>query len=355
MAALTYESFTLREFEKAIAHVEAESLGLINGEYTFRIFLDGQSSLMIRSTVNAQRVSKPSNKDSIRVWLVDGNDKPLGSKIKRGINRTKDWQSRLNDKMIYLTMRRELVGDCLKCGKPIGAFKLKKDKNNLLAKCWDCNNSLGLLSEIKPGTAYFSKISHGETIQIEDKPKDNEISAADFIAEMVEVDNKAETPKSNTGFELSQYQKDIFEFVENSNSNGIVNAVAGSGKTTTNVMALELLPKTTKSIYAAFNKHIERDIATKAPQYVKVSTFHSWGLGNIRQNGSRLKINQYKLYDIIDNLRLKDNNYELKQSVSKLVSLLKSGLLEPTQKNILRLADDFCIDIELLLFQILLR
>ncbi len=201
MAALTYESFTLKEFEKAIAHVEAESLGFIDGEYTFRVSLDGQSGLMIRSTVNAQGFSRPSSKDSIRVWLVDNNDKPLGSKIKRGINRTKGWQNRLNDKMIYLTVRRELVGDCLECDKPIGAFKLKKDKNNLLAKCWDCNNSLGLLSEIKPGTAYFSKVSHGK---IEDEPKNNKISAADFIAEMVEVSDKIENPPSE--FQLNPEQ-----------------------------------------------------------------------------------------------------------------------------------------------------
>ncbi len=370
---LTYEPFTLKQFEEALKHGEAERLGLIDGEYTFRVTLDGQSGLMIRSTVNTQEVSKPSGKNSIRVWLVDSEDKPIGGKIGNWINRTAGWQDRLNDKMLQLTKRRELVGDCKECGKPIGVFKNKNSKK-LFAKCWDCKNSLGQLDSILPDTAYFSEASHNGVIQIKamdqasipkhpenqsfnpggtptpneiNVPKNDEVSAADFIAEMVETNNKIETPKLSTGFEPSQYQKDIFEFVESSNGNGIVNAVAGSGKTTTNVMALELLPKSTKAIYAAFNKHIERDIVTKAPQHVKVSTFHSWGLGNIRKNSSSgIRINQYKVWDIIDDLKLKSIDRELKGTISKLISLLKGGLLEPTQKNILRLADDFCIDIE---------
>ncbi len=305
--------------------------------------MDEQSGLMIRSSVNAQGVSKPSGKDSIRLWLINSEDKPLGSKIDSWTKRIPGWQDNLNDKILELAKRRELVGDCPKCDKPIGVYKVKmglsKNKGKLYAKCWNCDNWLGWLDEIKPDATYFSKTRHSRRGGTPIDKCAPSTPSSDFIANEIEV-------SSSVDFKPNQYQKDIFEFVKSSNDNGIVNAVAGSGKTTTNVMALELLPKSTKSIHAAFNKHIERDIEARVPQHVKVSTFHSWGLGNIRQNGARLKINQYKIYDIIDNLKLKDTNYELKQSVSKLISLLKGGLLEPTQKNILRLADDFCIDIE---------
>ncbi|HEC65153.1 MAG TPA: hypothetical protein ENI23_07665, partial [bacterium] len=43
-----------------------------------------------------------------------------------------------------------------------------------------------------PGTAYFSKSSHGQNEV--DKPKSNEVSAADFIAEMIEESNEIESP-----------------------------------------------------------------------------------------------------------------------------------------------------------------
>ncbi len=159
--AVTFESFTLEEFEEAIAHHSAKSLGFIDGEYSFRIPLDEQSGLIIRSSVNAQGVNKPSGKDSIRLWLVDSEDKPLGSKIDSWTKRIPGWRGNLNDKILELTKRRELVGDCPKCDKPIGIYK-NKNSNRLFARCWDCKNSLPPLDSIVPGTAYFSKTSHSQ-------------------------------------------------------------------------------------------------------------------------------------------------------------------------------------------------
>ncbi len=43
---IPFESFTLEEFEEIIAHTKAESLGFIDGEYSFRVTLDEQSGLL---------------------------------------------------------------------------------------------------------------------------------------------------------------------------------------------------------------------------------------------------------------------------------------------------------------------
>lgn len=62
-------------------------------------------------------------------------------------------------------------------------------------------------------------------------------------------------------FELSDYQKEILNWVENGTGNGLVNALAGTGKTTT----LELISKKvpTKMLFLAFNKHIATELSTK--------------------------------------------------------------------------------------------
>ena len=127
-------------------------------------------------------------------------------------------------------------------------------------------------------------------------------------------------------FEPSQYQQDIYDFVENGSGHGVVYGVAGCGKTVTNVKSLELVPKTAKTKYAAFNKHIERDISSKAPDCIEVSTFHKWGLNNIRNMYPKVQIKKYKVHAIIDDLSPKIDD-DLKSDTVKAVSLLKGNLL----------------------------
>ena len=57
--------------------------------------------------------------------------------------------------------------------------------------------------------------------------------------------------------EYSDYQLDIFDAVENGNDNIAINAVAGSGKTTTIVSACRRLKEKERNvIFLAFNKLI---------------------------------------------------------------------------------------------------
>lgn len=70
----------------------------------------------------------------------------------------------------------------------------------------------------------------------------------------------------------SQYQQDIFAFVENETGNAIVEAVAGSGKSTTGVEAMNRIPAGQSSIFLAFNKSIAEELKAKG---VNARTFHS--------------------------------------------------------------------------------
>ena len=61
--------------------------------------------------------------------------------------------------------------------------------------------------------------------------------------------------------EYSEYQLDIFNAVENGNENIAINAVAGSGKTTTIVSACKRLNESERDvIFLAFNKLIVEEL-----------------------------------------------------------------------------------------------
>jgi DNA helicase II / ATP-dependent DNA helicase PcrA len=82
-------------------------------------------------------------------------------------------------------------------------------------------------------------------------------------------------------FQPSVYQQAIFDFIVTERGNGVAEAVAGSGKTTTLVEALKLTPANSKVVLLAFNKHIAAELRTRVPPHVRVATLHSLGLDNL--------------------------------------------------------------------------
>jgi len=58
----------------------------------------------------------------------------------------------------------------------------------------------------------------------------------------------------------SKYQQDVFDFIKFGNGHGIINAVAGSGKTTTLIKCLDCLPAESQSIICCFNSHIAEEL-----------------------------------------------------------------------------------------------
>lgn len=70
----------------------------------------------------------------------------------------------------------------------------------------------------------------------------------------------------------SSYQEAIFNFVKTGKGNAVVQAVAGSGKSTTSVEAMKHVPAGLSSIFLAFNKSIAEELKAKG---VNARTFHS--------------------------------------------------------------------------------
>lgn len=87
-------------------------------------------------------------------------------------------------------------------------------------------------------------------------------------------------------FVPSKYQQVIFDFVAEGIGNAVVNAKAGSGKTTTAVRALEFIPKDKKVLFIAFNKDIVNEIKKRigTAKNIKVTTFHALGYAMLMEN-----------------------------------------------------------------------
>ena len=98
-------------------------------------------------------------------------------------------------------------------------------------------------------------------------------------------------------FKPTNYQIEIFKFIHFEKGNAVVEAVAGSGKTTTIVEAIKNLPGRSKRkiVFVAFNKHIAEELTKRLPTTVRSTTMHAMGLSWIRRarNGAKPEIDFY--------------------------------------------------------------
>jgi len=86
----------------------------------------------------------------------------------------------------------------------------------------------------------------------------------------------------------SKYQQAIYDFVQNGTGHAVVQARAGSGKTSTIVGICNLLPASAKVLVVAFNKHIATELAGRVPSHVEARTLHSIGFGICKKVGARI-------------------------------------------------------------------
>jgi DNA helicase-2/ATP-dependent DNA helicase PcrA len=108
----------------------------------------------------------------------------------------------------------------------------------------------------------------------------------------------------------SKYQQAIFDYIRNSNGHLIINAVAGSGKTTTALESLRYVSSTKQVLFLAFNKSIANTLKQKLPYSVKASTVHSQGYAVVQQLYPFKEVEQDKVFDTIQRLS-KENRWKV--------------------------------------------
>lgn len=162
----------------------------------------------------------------------------------------------------------------------------------------------------------------------------------------------------------SIYQKAIHKEIQEGTGNLVVNAVAGSGKTTTIVAGLALIPTHYKVTFCAFNNSIVKELKTKVPDFVVTSTMHSLGWEATRRyyesQGKKINLRQYKAFEYCDKVLKPEmipatNKWGYKQNVVKLIDLIRQsmtfdyeGITELAYKHGLQTSppQDFYVDLD---------
>lgn len=132
-------------------------------------------------------------------------------------------------------------------------------------------------------------------------------------------------------FNPSPQQIAIGDFIHTPHGpNLIIEAVAGSGKTTTIVWATSLIPARLPGqllnqniVFLAFNKAIAETLQGRCPKHVQCSTFHSLGFRALKQVlDSKVKVESRKCSKILYSLT--DRNDPDFQAILRLVGLFKA-------------------------------
>lgn len=157
----------------------------------------------------------------------------------------------------------------------------------------------------------------------------------------------------------STYQTAIFNHIKDSDESAIIEAVAGSGKTTTIVHGSKMLhakvPGVTSmdnmfdafdtssdSLFIAFNKHIAEALAARLPSKCVASTLHSLGYSMCRQQLKTKHSDPNKVDKILDKIGIanpykvrskedKDEAKALRYSIVGVLSIIKSTLCDPRE------------------------
>lgn len=130
--------------------------------------------------------------------------------------------------------------------------------------------------------------------------------------------------KPKNTFKPSEYQQAIFDWIPDNLGTGkhlIVEAVAGSGKTTTGVQMFNLLPSDLESAFIAFNKHSADTLKERLPEGANAKTYHSLGLATLNKTFNRVNVNTDKTESYLKQIAYNDK--WMFSVVKRLVSLCK--------------------------------
>lgn len=366
---MTVEIFTKDEFEDVLSDI-AQKLevplsrdGLVSGEYEYHFVVktfknDHKILVKVRSSIGQNGESAAGGQDSIRVWLTV-DDERVGNKTQHWVTRVPGWRDRLIKGIADLAAVARKVELCPDCQEIPGVFVVKKDspnKGRWFSSCWKHDHFTWLSDSVidsrvptcpKCGAGMVKRSGqYGDFWGCSRYPncrgtrpyvkKGHEADKAPELAAS-SGSNRAPLPQAVPlrKFVPSEFQVAIFDFVKNGKSNAVVEAVAGSGKTTTIVKALEFTDPSSDVAFVAFNRHIAKELAEKVPRHVRVSTLHSLGYTACRQAyGANLLVEPDKVGKILERVLDKFIYGNKFPAVRHLVSLVKANLVDISDENL---------------------
>lgn len=127
----------------------------------------------------------------------------------------------------------------------------------------------------------------------------------------------------------SKYQQAIFNFIQHESGSAIIEAVAGSGKTTTIVNAVRLF-QDQDYIFLAFNKSIAEELKARG---VHASTFHALCFAELNSRlAKRPKVESGKVRLLFNNFLSEEERSDY-YDLPKLVSLAKNSAFQCNESN----------------------
>ena len=158
-------------------------------------------------------------------------------------------------------------------------------------------------------------------------------------APLVRRDMSTALAKVLAARQWSPYQQDIFHFVATGEGNAIVEAVAGSGKSTTIIQAMSLAQG--ESIFLAFNKAIADELKRKG---VNGKTFHALVYGPVLRFCNQDTVSMDKLRLLSRNLFSFQENKQYGKFAARMVGLARGmgfgieGMVKGTEADWIALA-----------------
>lgn len=329
---MTVEIFTREQFEAALPVHEAtgaalwDYVGLVRDEHVYHLpVANTNKRIVIRSSVKRGGKSALTGRDSIRLWVEYyyrkvGRWFPLG-KLDRWTTREPGWEIRMTRKL------RELYRLALEDSKAY-------------------NNRTSLINETETEGKTTNKQIKASLI------KEGAGGRVDSLPALGGAERSSEPPPpGRSAFVPSRYQTAIFDFVKAGEGHGVVEAVAGSGKTTSIVEALQFTDESSDVAFVAFSKNIATELSRRAPSHVHVSTLHSLGYANVRAAFGEVEVEPRKVWRVLDDLldgmawREAEELRASATAVVRLVSLCKATSKEPTAENLEWIADRWNIEV----------
>lgn len=293
-------------------------------------------------------ISRDVDKDAIRVIVWDALSNFPYKPSEARVYRVEGWRKNLKDRILKTKSEILTYPKCKRCG----AFLIERENRQTKQKFMGCMN----WKNCKNHTVTVIRRNNVVDLGQVENPIEPSIKALNTHI----IKQHPQTSVTTKKREWNSYQQEVFSFISNQTGHCVVEAVAGSGKTTTIVESLNIIPQHLSVLFIAFNRHIVQELRTRAPGNVDVATFHSVGFRSCISQFGNIRVDNNKQRQIIDNILLEkdmmviingsidqiDNNTikDLKNTAHKLCSHIKAGLCEVNQSSIGHIIDWYGIE-----------
>lgn len=146
---------------------------------------------------------------------------------------------------------------------------------------------------------------------------------------------------NNQAINWSPQQAAFIDWVKTGKGSCVLEAVAGAGKTTVILGAIEALKAPANGIYLAYNKDIATETQAKLKdrnidwKHCAASTVHSVGFRGLTKTFGKMEVNEYKVKNILDagfeNKTIDDTLAAYATIITQMVSMAKQSALGVTK------------------------